>query len=145
MKCWRLGKRNMGKTKNSGWKHRLSNIDLEDLIADCKSCGPQVKIVNADRIRCARGRKKGGVYGETKLSYDEREALFKITHCPICERELVFEESTLDHCHETHVIRGFLCHNCNLGLGKFRDEIDSLERAIDYLKGKIGRIKYGEV
>lgn len=40
----------------------------------------------------------------------------------------------LDHCHETGVFRGWLCSRCNLGLGQLGDTIDSLQRALDYLK-----------
>ena len=38
-----------------------------------------------------------------------------------------------DHCHETLTKRGILCHLCNKGLGHFKDDIDMLNKAIDYL------------
>ena len=41
----------------------------------------------------------------------------------------------LDHCHETGEFRGFLCHNCNTGLGKFKDDPEILLNAIAYLQG----------
>lgn len=40
----------------------------------------------------------------------------------------------LDHCHETGQFRGWLCSNCNLGIGKIGDSIEALERALAYLK-----------
>lgn len=43
----------------------------------------------------------------------------------------------LDHDHKTGVIRGLLCQDCNIGLGGFRDNIESLKRAIKYLGGSI--------
>jgi Recombination endonuclease VII/Domain of unknown function (DUF5664) len=39
----------------------------------------------------------------------------------------------LDHDHKTGVFRGWLCHICNLSLGKFGDDIAGLEQAIEYL------------
>lgn len=40
----------------------------------------------------------------------------------------------VDHCHETGKLRGLLCKSCNQGLGLFKDNIASLERAILYLR-----------
>lgn len=40
----------------------------------------------------------------------------------------------LDHCHSTGKVRGWLCDNCNRGLGLFKDNIKHLESAIEYLK-----------
>lgn len=39
----------------------------------------------------------------------------------------------IDHCHESGIVRGLLCWNCNIGLGKFRDSSDFLRKAADYL------------
>ena len=40
----------------------------------------------------------------------------------------------VDHDHESGVIRGLLCHNCNIGIGHFQDNIDLLKSAITYLE-----------
>jgi hypothetical protein len=65
-------------------------------------------------------------------------------NCPICLRKgedvLGLGGKThkspwvLDHCHETNEFRGWLCHSCNRTLGGFKDDIDRLLRAIDYLE-----------
>ena len=39
----------------------------------------------------------------------------------------------VDHCHNTGKIRGLLCYECNIGLGKFQDKSSLLERAALYL------------
>jgi hypothetical protein len=43
----------------------------------------------------------------------------------------------IDHCHKNRHIRALLCHNCNTGIGKFNDDINLLEKAIEYLKKHI--------
>lgn len=59
--------------------------------------------------------------------------------CPICERTLIIQKSrdvNLDHDHYTGAIRGYVCNDCNTGMGKFKDNTFVLERAINWLKGK---------
>lgn len=48
----------------------------------------------------------------------------------------------LDHDHETGKFRGWICIKCNLGLGRLGDTIESLMRAVEYLKKSASRI-YG--
>lgn len=50
--------------------------------------------------------------------------------CLICKASAAL---VIDHCHATGKVRGLLCNSCNLGLGFFRDSIDSLTSAIEYL------------
>lgn len=39
----------------------------------------------------------------------------------------------VDHCHKTNVVRGLLCSPCNTGLGQFKENINILLLAIQYL------------
>lgn len=60
--------------------------------------------------------------------------------CAICkeyETRVINEKFCrlcIDHDHNTGTIRGLLCHDCNTGLGKFEDNVDRLQSAIEYLK-----------
>jgi len=40
----------------------------------------------------------------------------------------------VDHCHSNKAVRGLLCHRCNLGLGKFKENVEVMERAASYLE-----------
>lgn len=40
---------------------------------------------------------------------------------------------SIDHCHNTKVVRGLLCHHCNVGLGHFKDDPELLQKARQYL------------
>jgi hypothetical protein len=56
--------------------------------------------------------------------------------CAICGTKEIKGKGSyhhIDHCHETGVIRGVLCHHCNTGLGAFSDNVHLFSKAIDYL------------
>jgi hypothetical protein len=57
--------------------------------------------------------------------------------CAICGLKLNFGRkdtaANLDHDHKTKKIRGYLCYSCNHGLGNFKDDINLLEKAKEYL------------
>lgn len=40
----------------------------------------------------------------------------------------------VDHCHVSDEVRGLLCADCNVALGRVKDSIPILERMIEYLK-----------
>lgn len=74
------------------------------------------------------------VYG---ITADEYWRIYKYQGgtCFICQRATgVRKRLSVDHCHETGIVRGLLCSTCNSRvLGHLRDEIEAFERAIDYL------------
>jgi hypothetical protein len=51
--------------------------------------------------------------------------------CDICNEPM--RNPQTDHCHNTGVVRGLLCINCNTGLGRFKDDPSLLRAALDYL------------
>jgi hypothetical protein len=64
--------------------------------------------------------------------------------CQICGKtETVKHQSgtprdlCIDHCHLTGTIRGLLCSECNMGLGKFKDNPVLLKKAYNYLLGRL--------
>ena len=63
--------------------------------------------------------------------------------CPICLQTLQeigkhgqakLQKWVLDHCHDTDTFRGWICFNCNSGLGSLNDDIETTKRAVRYLE-----------
>ena len=74
------------------------------------------------------------LYGLTEQQVDGqlKEVNFCCEICGTHESES-YRGLKVDHCHATKVNRGMLCQNCNNGLGHFKDNIDNLLRAAEYL------------
>lgn len=60
--------------------------------------------------------------------------------CAICKQYETMKNKkgticnlSVDHDHETGLVRGLLCRNCNVGLGNFSDDIRVMRVAIAYL------------
>lgn len=54
--------------------------------------------------------------------------------CAICNGPPTGRRLGVDHCHRTGKFRGLLCGRCNSALGLFRDNIENLETALEYLR-----------
>lgn len=131
------------------------NLTREDgRMADCKVCrkarirsypaqreastfGPESEILKpltSQERRLIRSRR--AKYGITLSQFD---AMVTMQHgaCAICGE--VVPASTVknnwhvDHDHATGKVRGLLCQDCNLGLGRFKDNPAALQSAIYYL------------
>jgi hypothetical protein len=50
--------------------------------------------------------------------------------CAVCEKP---SPEHVDHDHQTGVVRGMLCFNCNQALGNVRDSLEVLSRLSMYL------------
>lgn len=81
-----------------------------------------------------RNRQLERLYGITledyKIMFNKQDGC-----CAICKRHQVEVIKTLcvDHDHATGKIRKLLCHDCNKGLGHFKDSPELLDIAFQYL------------
>ncbi len=112
------------------WRHILSNIDVENKTATCSTCGViRLQRRDAKSWRCpTASREKSREY---KRAYRQSKKAMMLHHCEICGS---VDSLCWDHCHTQNIFRGTLCSNCNKALGLFKDEIDTLLNAIEYLK-----------
>ena len=72
-------------------------------------------------------------YGITKIQFDE--ILSKQNGvCAICKGSVVGKRKChIDHDHSNNKVRGILCQDCNLGIGRLKENIDIFNFAINYL------------
>ena len=93
------------------------------------------RLENAETIRDRKLRTR---YGIAISDYDAMLAA-QSGHCAICPatepggRAKFFH---VDHDHVTGKVRGLLCSDCNLTLGKMKDSPTLLEAAASYLRGR---------
>lgn len=110
----------------------------DGLASSCKGCvygkgsakrrlvTPEVRLLKG-RVSCLKFK-----YGITPEDYQEMLAA-QGGVCAVCGAGPGVRALAVDHCHTTGRVRGILCPNCNTGLGKFRDDVGLLTRAITYL------------
>ena len=115
---------------------------------ECKSlcCSVKFKPLAPSHLYCSVECKKEarsdgyyqktyGITGKEALDlYNAQDGL-----CKICGGEgfLMHKNKkhglNLDHCHTTGKVRGWLCDNCNRGIGLLQDDVNILEKAIGYI------------
>jgi predicted glutamine amidotransferase len=84
-----------------------------------------------------RGRRKANLKKKYGLSYDQYSTILNSQNncCAICKKEFT-KTPHIDHIeiNKEVYIRGILCSQCNTGLGMFKDNIEYLLSATQYLK-----------
>lgn len=128
-----------------------SSYSLSGRSSYCKSCerskAVSFKILEPDKYKAIKDRNRVKrleylrnnslikLYGITSTEY---EALLSSQDgkCAICKMGqcITGRKLSVDHDHDTKKVRGILCANCNRGLGNFKDQLDILIAAAEYLK-----------
>lgn len=95
-------------------------------------------VENADRLKSSRLKKNYNITLEDYVNmFEEQDGACKLC----CKKSPNLLH--IDHDHSCcpkkgsscgKCIRGLLCGNCNVGLGNFQDDIQLLQRAIEYLR-----------
>lgn len=74
-------------------------------------------------------------YGITLNEYES--ILVEQNHqCAVCGAAQADLKRALavDHCHSTGVVRGLLCHQCNVALGFLKEDLNILDKLAEYIR-----------
>jgi len=109
------------KRKENPTEHRLLYYEM-------------MKSVNSTPERLELRRVKR--YGIT-LQRLEEMIVEQDNKCYLCGKDgsenLPYQKLAIDHCHKTNKVRKLLCTNCNVLLGTLKDDVDFLQKLIDYI------------
>ena len=83
------------------------------------------------RVRAAANSHLKRKYGVT-LDWYEDQVKQRDGNCDMCHK-VPSKALCVDHEHATGRIRGLLCDKCNIALGLFGDNVETIKRAITYV------------
>jgi hypothetical protein len=120
-------------------KNRLKNIEWRK--KNREKCCQAVANWRARNPNYESALKLNLRYGITPEKYSEMWTEQKGL-CAICGNEETtrhnrsnkVQKLAVDHCHTSGKVRGLLCQECNRGIGNFKDDIKSMQKAIEYLR-----------
>lgn len=143
------------------WTRKASKYYTEHKLMVCaysRKYAKQVDLVtNKTRSQMNyEKQKQKPEYGKRKKQYSIKERVTRYglslneyndlllkqnNKCAICKEPETVKDSrtktikslSIDHDHATNKVRGLLCNMCNTGLGRFRDNIDLMTAATNYL------------
>jgi len=138
------------KSINQFCKNKGSRDGFHSQCADCKNKGGAIWYKKNKKTRAVKAKSyyqknkhkfskqaRANKLKKYDLTFEKVEELLQNQNhvCLICNRTepRYNRKLRLDHNHKTGKFRGFLCNNCNTGLGMFEDNPDFLYKAIEYL------------
>lgn len=92
------------------------------------------------RPSCADCRKhlEGiNVSAKIKADWEKKKPNNEPFECPICGKRTIAGitcKVVLDHNHRTGEPRGWVCDSCNTGIGRFKDDVELIKKAIRFIE-----------
>lgn len=83
-----------------------------------------------------RRRRNSHLKGKFGITIEQYEQMLEGQGgvCDICKEDNGGRNFSVDHDHNTGKVRGLLCDHCNTGIGRLKENIETMESAILYLR-----------
>jgi hypothetical protein len=107
-------------------KDKQSRFGVRNLCLPCAQTRNNLQAGMKDWKTDHQTKKRYGVDVETY-----KRLMATSSCCEICGKT---EELCYDHCHDTMKFRGVLCRGCNRSLGQLGDNIEGVQKVLDYLQ-----------
>ena len=136
----------MKKCSNCSLEKPLSDFNLRSKNSDkyqsmCKVCDNNLalKRYHQNKEKYNKARRNSTLVRRYGITEDEYFEMFKNQKgkCKLCGTKKPRKGAThliVDHCHKTSKVRGLLCNDCNVLLGKLKDDIVFIDKIKAYLK-----------
>lgn len=95
----------------------------------------QREYMAAHKVEAAEYRRRWNLAKRYGITLEQYAAMWERQsgRCGVCRRE--HRRMVVDHDHDTGIVRGILCHRCNVCLGGLGDNLDGVMKAVLYLSG----------
>jgi len=135
--AWRM--KNPEKSKESDKKSQHARLTQRRLAAhtryNSERNGAKCKAWREKNPEKRRKSRYDSLYGRGAYEHFQQQLESQSRQCAICGNPFISSFTThRDHNHGTKQWRGVLCNGCNAGLGNFKENADTLAKAIAYLR-----------
>ena len=128
-RSWR--ERNPEKVRAKEQRRKSDPLQHEKQLVRVRAHQKKYREDHPDAVLNTKLRAAYGITGQQRLALEMNQQ----GCCAICRKsaEMEGKRLSIDHCHESSLVRGLLCTNCNNGLGRFKHDVALLQRAVAYL------------
>lgn len=135
----------MKKCSNCNKEKPLDEFNLRSKNSDqrqsmCKECDNKLALTryHKNKEKYNKARRNSTLKRRYGITEDEYFKMFNAQKgkCKLCGKTKPRKGAKhliIDHCHSTGKVRGLLCNDCNVLLGKLKDDVNYIDRIKDYL------------
>lgn len=139
-KAW--AEANPEKVRESRRGYRERNAEVLRTSGRIRAAEMRSTVDGMKKVRAANAKwraKKGRAYYLKKLygiSLEQFRSMLQEQNfrCLVCVKFLTEKTAVVDHVHPDGPVRGLLCDRCNIALGCFKDDPETMERAARYVR-----------